>query len=100
MMSYLETGYFVWDFLSWSVSFLLAALIIFIIFVVVRKHVEAFSVDVGDCPETERELFAHATERFLWRFRVEIIDIWLNRPWSSVIAPFFFLLLFLTAVYV
>lgn len=99
-MSYLDTEYFVWDFLSWGVNFLLATLLILIVAVVVRMRVEFFFIEVGDCAEGERKVFVSDSERFLWLFRMEIITVWLNHTWTYVVAPFFFLLLFLIAIYV
>lgn len=98
-MFLLETEYFVWDFIAWTVNFLLAALAIFLIAVVVKKSGKSFPVESRGYVIGEREPFSAGAEKYLWIVRKDVFEVWLEQPWVRIAAPLFLLLLFLAAVY-
>lgn len=98
-MFLLETEYFVWDFIAWTVNFLLAALAIFLITVVVKKSGKSFPVESKGYVAGKREPFHAGPEKCLWILRKDVFEVWLERPWVRIAAPLFLLLLFLAAVY-
>lgn len=98
-MFLLETEYFVWDFIAWTVNFLLAALAIFLIAVVVKKSGKSFPVESRGYVVDKREPFPAGLEKHLWIVRENVFEVWLEQPWARIAAPLFLLLLFLIAVY-
>lgn len=97
-MFILETEYFVWDFIAWTVNFLLAVLVIFLIASAVKKSGKSFPVESKEYSVGEHEPFPAGPEKYLWILRKYVFEVWLERPWVRIIAPLFLLLLFLAAV--
>lgn len=98
-MFQLSTEYFVWDFLSWAVNFLLAALLIFIAVAAAWRTRERFFAGSGERAGGEGDLSVSECARYPRLIREEIFECWLRLHWPGILAPFFFLALFLIAVY-
>lgn len=99
MIFHLETEFFSWDFLEWAVNFLLAALLIIAVTLALRGRAW-FSVSrPAECEGEDADAFMSAFEKRLRLFRVWAVDVWLEHSWPIAVSPFFFLALFLTAVF-
>lgn len=98
-MFLLETEYFVWNVIAWTVNFLLVAITIFLAMFVAKKVGKSFPVESKGCPISESDLFQLDLEKFLWNLREDVFEVWLVRPWMRIAAPLFLLLLFMVAVH-
>lgn len=98
-MFLLETEYFVWNFIAWTVNFLLAVFAISLITVIVRKSGKSFPVESKADVTGESGSFPTGAEKYLWVLRKDVFDVWLERPWVRIVMPLFLLLLFLAAVH-
>lgn len=98
-MFYLETEFFVWNFLVWAANFLLGALVIFIAAGLWRKARNIVFVESGESVCGTRWLFITRFERYLRFLRAQTVDIWLGSTWFLVVAPLFLTALFTAAVF-
>lgn len=99
MIFHLETEFFSWDFVAWAVNFLLAALLIIVVTLALRGRAKLSVTQVTECEGEVAEAFIPDFEKRLKLFRTRTVDVWLEYSWPFAVAPFFFLALFLTAVF-
>lgn len=99
MMFHLETEFFSWDFLSWAINFLLAALAILIAGIALKGKRKLSFTKSEECGQGETELAVPVFEKCLAMFRKRTVDVWLGYPYIIAVAPLFFLALLLTTVY-
>lgn len=99
MIFHLETEFFSWDFLAWAVNFLLAALLIITATLALKGRAKLSVTEATDCESEVAEAFVSDFEKRVKLFRIWAVDVWLEHTWPFAVAPFFFLALFLTAVF-
>lgn len=97
-MFHLETDFFSWNFFSWTVNFLFAALSLIIASLVLRRKGWLIFSESKECGEDESETFTPFFESQLKMLRHRTVDFWLTQSYILAMAPFFFLVLFLAAV--
>lgn len=99
MIFHLETEFFSWDFLAWAVNFLLAALSIIVVTLVLRGKAKFSVTEVSECEGDGTDALVPFFEKRFKIFRTWAVDVWLEHSWLFAVSPFFFLALFLTAVF-
>lgn len=99
MIFHLETEFFSWNFLAWAVNFLLAVLSIIIATLALKGRAWLSVSEATGCEGEDADAFMSAFEKRLRIFRVWAVDVWLEHSWPLAVSPFFFLALFLTAVF-
>lgn len=97
-MFHVETEFFSWNFLSWAINFLLAALAVFVAGIALKGRRGPFFTKGGECGEDEPVFFMSAFEERFAMLRKRTVDIWLGYPLVAA-APLFFLALLLAALF-
>lgn len=99
-MFHLETEFFSWDFMAWTINFLIAALLVIVAsFFLLRRRVKLSPTDGEECGQEDMQRYAPTFEKYLKELRTSAVDVWSGRPWLLALSPIFFLLLFLSAVH-
>lgn len=98
-MFHLETEFFSWDFMAWTINFLIAALLVIVASFTLRRRVNHSPTEGDECEQEDMQRYAPTFERYLNALRTSAVDVWSGRPWLLALSPLFFLLLFLSAVH-
>lgn len=98
-MFHLETEFFSWDFMAWTINFLIVVLLVIVASFLLRRRFDLSPTEGDECGQEDMQSYAPTFEKYLKALRTSAVDIWSGRPWLLALSPLFFLLLFLSAVH-